>query len=411
MVRIKKYNPLFLYLLSIVIVQIGTIVRLQLDNQTLGNFLRIIGVLILLISLCRQINIVRVLRLNFCMRFLLFWNTFNILFTLLTEGLNLTRVFGEESYLLAYILPYLLVYDVSTINLNKIFNFSIMFALFALIIIFLNYEYLMMANNIYYITSAIDNNLVNSVLAQIPIMWSIPASIIFMNLNFVSKKKVIISLIVYVLAISFSMALGRRGTSLYGILFLLAGFWMYIRNSSYRLSRRVHVSIILALFLLGCAYFAMDHFSFLVQRGFEDSRSSVNEAFFDDLDISDFILGRGLNGTYYDPMNIFDAINNRRPDHETGMLNIILHAGLLFLIPYLLICVSSIYKGYFKSNNTLIKSFSVYILINTLMLLVGSYPAFNLRFFILWIGILLCNNASFRRMDNKEIANYFILSR
>ena len=342
------------------------------------------------------------------MKFLLIWNTFNILFTLFTEGINLTRTFGEESYLLTYILPYLLFYDVFTINIKQIFKFSILFAIFALIIIILNYDYLIMANNAYYITNAIDNELVNSSFAQIPVMWSIPASIIFMNMNFTNKRYVLISIIVYILAISFSMAFGRRGTSLYGLLFLFSGFWIYIKNSQYSLNNRVIVSIIFLIVLIGSSYFAMNHFSFLMQRGLEDSRSSVNEAFLNDFNTWDLIWGRGLNGTYYDPMNVFDSINNRRTGHETGFLNIILHAGLLFLIPYLLICFRSIYLGYWKSNNSMIKSFSVYILINTLMLFVGSYPTFNLRFYILWIGILLCNNKIFRRMNNDDIANYFI---
>ena len=80
MVRIKKYNPLALYLLSIIIVQIGTIVRLQLDNQIIGNSLRILGVVILFITLKKQISVSRFVKLNFCMKFLLIWNTFNILF-------------------------------------------------------------------------------------------------------------------------------------------------------------------------------------------------------------------------------------------------------------------------------------------------------------------------------------------
>ena len=121
----------------------------------------------------------------------------------------------------------------------------------------------------------------------------------------------------------------------------------------------------------------------------------------------DYIFGRGLNGTYYDPMSIFDSINNMRPDIETGYLNIILHSGLLFLVPYLVICLYSSYKGAFKSKNTFTKSFALYILINTLMLFIGSYPAYNLRFLIIWIGILICNNDGIRAMSNSEIMSFY----
>lgn len=408
-VKIKSMSNIQLFLLSIVIFQIGTIIRLQLHSQLVGNSFRILGFFVLVYSLLRECRIGKFFRLPFSMRFLLGWNVINILYSIaLGGGLDLTKTFGEEGYVLNFILPFLLLYDISKLNVKKLFQYSLVFALFALVLIALNCQYLILANSSYGIQAMLSEQEGLGSFAQLPIMWSIPAAIIFMNPELSNKRNVIISICAFVLAISFSMTFGRRGTSLYGTLFLCAGYFVFLKNKKYTFNQKLALSF--ALFLLAAIVipFVLNHFVYIFERGLEDSRSAVNEAFYADMNISDFIFGRGLNGTYYDPLIVFEDINFRRPGHETGYLNIILHAGLLYLIPYIFICLKSVYLGMFKSNNTWVKSLAVYILLNTLMLFVGSYPVFNLRFFILWIGILFCNHKAFRKMKNNEIKHYLL---
>lgn len=401
-----------MFLLSIFIFQLGNIIRIQLENQILGNILRISSFVILLYSLFTQIIVNKCkncIKLNIWMKFLIVWNIINIIYSIIYSGLNLTRTFGEDTYILNYLLPFLLLYNPEAINLNRIFKFSLIFIIFAIIIIALNYEFMMMANSYYEISNIIEQDSDVRVLAQIPIMWSIPAAIIFMNINYVDKKYTIISFIAYFLAIAFSMTFGRRSTSLYGLIFLFIGYWMFLKNPLYKLKYKIIFSAILIIFSIIAANFVTNNFSFLMERIDEDSRSGVAEAYYKDLKTNDYILGRGINGTYYDPSSSFDHLNNRRSSIETGFLDIILHSGLLFLIPYTIIGIISTYKGYFKSKNTLVKSFALYILINFLMLYPGSYPAYNLRFFILWIAILFCNSPKLRNMTNLQIKETFNL--
>lgn len=405
--NIKKKSPLDLFMLSVVLVQVGTIIRLQLDSQLFGNIFRIIGFMLLVYSLITQMYSKNKPKLNGMMIFLLLWNTINILYTAITTRINPTRALGEESYLLAYLLPYLLIYDVRNFNLNKLFKYCLLFALFALIIIALNYEYIINANNALYIINSIEQAHINAGFAQIPIMWSIPAAILFMNPTFVRKRDIRISLFVYILAIAFSMTFGRRSTSAYGLIFIFLGVYQYFNNPEIPLRKKVLFFIVISGFIIVASYIIVSHFSYLMIRALEDTRTAVHDSYYDDMNTIDYIFGRGLNGTYYDPMSIFDSINNMRPDIETGYLNIILHSGLLFLVPYLVICLYSSYKGAFKSKNTFTKSFALYILINTLMLIVGSYPAYNLRFLIMWIGILICNNDGIRAMSNSEIMSFY----
>ena len=143
-----KKNPLLQFLISIVVYQCGTIIRLQLDSQAIGNALRILSFLILCYSLSNQLTYKKGKKLSFLMIFLLIWNTLNIAVTIFSGKLNLTRTFGEETYILNYILPFLLLYNEKYVPLKEIFKYSIVFEIFALMLIALNFQYIAMANNI-----------------------------------------------------------------------------------------------------------------------------------------------------------------------------------------------------------------------------------------------------------------------
>lgn len=397
------------YLLSIFLFQLGTIIRLQLQSQSIGNSLRILGGGILVYSLVSQLRRGSYQRLSWVMIFLLIWNTVNILTSILFTGIDLTRTFGEDSYFFNFMLPYLLCYDLRQIPLRKTINTAFIFEIFVIIIIVLNAKYLKMTSNAELISTLMKDDSSLRLLAQIPIMWSIPASIIFMNYKLVDRRMLWCTIFAFTFAIVFSMTFGRRSTSAYGIIFLLTGFCLYLTQTKIS----THKRFFLVMAILGIGYaismFVSHNFAYLMERGLEDTRTGVHNAFYRDMHTIDYIIGRGLNGTYYDPLDIFQIILGKRPGIETGYLNIILHAGCLFLIPYLLICILSAIKGYFYSRNILTKSLALYIFINTLMLIPGSYPAFNLRFFILWIGIMICNNPKVRQMDNNTIAKFYKL--
>lgn len=400
---IDKGNSLTLFLLSLVTFQIGSLIRLQLNSQLIGNSFRIIGGIMVVISIFKQITDGNHQRLTLTMKFLLLWNTCNIAISFLATGIDITRMFGEDSYFFSYILPYLLLYDVWQIPIRRVFKFCFIFQILAAILMAFNASYFMNAGNASQIALLLSENDGIGSLAQLPVLWSIPAAIIFMNYDLVSRKVLVFSIVAFVFAIGFSMTFGRRSISAFGVIFLFAAIWFYIINSGKRL---VHV-LLFSIVGLGALSFAANNFAYLMERGLDDTRSAVEEAFFADMQIEDYIFGRGLNGTYYDPMGIFEHINFQRPGHETGYLNLILHSGCLFLIPYWIICFTSAYAGYFKSNNKLTKSFAMYIFLNSIMLFVGSYPTFALRFFLLWVGILMCNSKEFRKMSDEDVYDLY----
>lgn len=406
MINIKR-SPINVFLLSVVLFETGTIIRLYLEMQSIGNIIRILGVIVLIYSFVRLYEQGKIRSLNSNMTFLLIWNTLNIIISLLNGGINTTRLFAEDSYLLMYMLPYTLLFNVKIFDFARAFRLCIAFAILSLIVVGINFEYILQANKLDFIKDSLGEGSMSMSFAQMPMMWSISSALVFMNTQFTKHKYVIISLVTFVLAVMFSMTFGRRGTSIYGIAFIACGIYMYLTNPFISQKKKRRFRIIVYSLVILFIILLSNHFSFIMERGTEDSRTGIHDAFYADMTIVDYIFGRGINGTYYDPLIIFQNINFQRPGLETGYLNIILHAGLLYLIPYLILCITSIYNGLYKSNNTFVKSFAVYILINTLMLPIGSYPVFNLRFFLLWVGILICNNRFISSMSNNEIRSYY----
>ena len=142
-------------------------------------------------------------------------------------------------------------------------------------------------------------------------------------------------------------------------------------------------------------------FSLIVERAEADTRSGVERSFYKYFSSqADWLFGRGLLGTYYD-----EIFGEQRFSIETGYLFIILRAGLLYLIPYVMLLMVSGIKGYFKSNNLFIKSIAIFMLMSVLELYPWGYPTFSFKFFIIWLGVIMCNSKYFLSMSDQEIQN------
>ena len=78
MINIKR-SPINVFLLSVVLFETGTIIRLYLEMQSIGNIIRILGVIVLIYSFVRLYEQGKIRSLNSNMTFLLIWNTLNII--------------------------------------------------------------------------------------------------------------------------------------------------------------------------------------------------------------------------------------------------------------------------------------------------------------------------------------------
>lgn len=401
-------SNLDLYLTSVILYEVGSIIRIQLASQYVGNAVRIVGVFLLFYTIIFQLLSKGVPKLNVWASILLSLNTFYILFSCVTSGLDLTRFFGEGTYMLNYMLPYILLFNPTTINLRRVFRFCLVFCCVSVIMLTLNAGALSHIGNAEYVQSVLEKNPRLNFLAQLPVMWSIPASLIYMSPFYFSRRDISISILVAIISMGFALYFGRRSVSIYGALLLASAYIMYLRSDASNFKQK-YFSVFCFIVIMPILFIgATEMFSYAWHRGLTDSRTGVEVAFYADMSTLDLLFGRGLNGTYYDASFVFmDAAV--RPGIETGYLNIILHAGGIYLVFYLMMIATIVYNAIKKTRNTLIRAFAVYIALNTIYLVFGSYPDFNLRFFCFWIGIIMCSNPRLVQLSDREIyACYFL---
>ena len=116
----------------------------------------------------------------------------------------------------------------------------------------------------------------------------------------------------------------------------------------------------------------------------------------------DWLIGRGWFGTYYEPI-----FGRYRPEIETGYLVLVLRGGCIYLFLYLWVLLEAVYKGLIKSQNRIVKSFAIIIIVHILMLYPWGWPWVNLSYLSIWLGAYMCLNNKTRNMSDNEISEQY----
>jgi hypothetical protein len=204
----------------------------------------------------------------------------------------------------------------------------------------------------------------------------------------------------------------RRGWIFMHLTTLLSVLIIYLIASK-RTAMVAYVAVIMALF--GYLYFSSLYnqtnfgiFNFLVERGDEDTRTGVEDLFYEDMSTTDLLIGRGIRGEYYCP-NI-DVLDTRgyRSVIETGYLQIVLKGGWISLVLLLMILIPGCIKGLFKSKNILCKAFGFQILLWMMYLYPTVGNSFTMQYILVWIGVAVCYSKKIRNMSDDEISEYLM---
>ena len=150
-------------------------------------------------------------------------------------------------------------------------------------------------------------------------------------------------------------------------------------------------------------------FRLLTERGNEDTRTGVEVSFYKDMKIEDWIIGKGIQGSYYAPEIEEDEkarITGYRTLIETDYLNIILKGGIISLGLLLLIAIPAIFKGLFYSRNILSKASAIWILLWIILLYPATVTTFTLNYLLVWISIGICYSKSMRSLPDPKIKEY-----
>jgi hypothetical protein len=248
--------------------------------------------------------------------------------------------------------------------------------------------------------------------------FAYPNFLLLFSIKLQSRKVKILSLIVFFTGLLFSIINARRGMvftfSSAGIISIFLYFFDVKKNVFKNVTFYLCIAV---LFITGYSiymYYQQQVFGKLLDRINEDTRSSVINDFNRDMASYDFVVGKGIGGTYRvrDYAWVDNAVkSNQRDGIEEGYLDIILRGGYIYLILLLLIYCFAMYKGFFKSNNVMAKAFAAFILLHILELYPSGNLLFNIRYLLIWFSVAMCYNKNILRASNNQIAGLFMHSR
>lgn len=221
------------------------------------------------------------------------------------------------------------------------------------------------------------------------------------------RKRTVIVFVLLIAIIGMMLAVRRNRVVYFGGGLTLAFVVNILQNNTY--SNRRKTTLILLSMALGVGlYFSSDYFFvfFDKMRTGMDSREGVIELFIDDFNRqpTDWVFGRGLFGRFdagllntYEDLEGRDAIEN-------GYLQLILKGGLIWLVSLTIIALNAVYKGLFRSKNTLCKGFAMIIILYYVDMIGFGVPQTSLKYFIIFIAIAGCNTPWLRMCTDEYLA-------
>ncbi len=253
----------------------------------------------------------------------------------------------------------------------------------------------------------------------------IPISLFVLFIPFVKfKNKVLIILV----AVTSILLVFSFRSNIIKIAFSTLLLLVYYFNVNYRLLRILNISLFaipIVLFILAISG------SFNIFTGISENRDfqietnlKSGETLADDsrtflyLEViqsitnnGNFLIGSGYAGGYESILiDVSNETNkNKRYSCEVGILNILLHSGLIGVLLYFLLLFKVSFIAINHSSNGLAKILGLYISFRWLLSFVEEFTQYDLNFYFFWLAIGLVSSNEFRSMNDKQIKNLFLL--
>ena len=199
-----------------------------------------------------------------------------------------------------------------------------------------------------------------------------------------------------------TLIFARRGGSVTGAVLLIISLYYWAKsNKSFAVRLFMYIASVAVIGFIAYQVLYSDMFAFLHARGFEDTRSHVEEALLEQMTEFDMWFGKGLNGRYWLPLS--PESEGWRYGCETGFLNYVLKGGYVMIGLYIILLLVPAIKGLWHSNNYLCKIGGVYMILSLLELYPFGIFIFNTKFFIIWMMASICMSKKWRMMNDEEI--------
>lgn len=241
------------------------------------------------------------------------------------------------------------------------------------------------------------------------------AAMLYLLRKYINKEMKYLAVFTLLLSLYLGIENGRRNIILTSSSFIFLGWIMTLLVQKYSTWKKI-INIIVVTLVMYFVYlnFDVNSFETLANRIDTDSRSEIFLSFYNDLSGADWIFGRGIDGTYYNPTNYWDFSNensrevHQRDNIENGYLFMVLKGGLISLIIFLFIAIPAIYLGLFRSNNLVSKTFAIFLLVYLLDMFVFGQPTMSLKYMYVWISISICYSRKIRNLEENFIIKHLL---
>jgi hypothetical protein len=298
------------------------------------------------------------------------------------------------SGIFVYFAPLVLLFPKNLIHLKKIFFVIVIFGIF-----YIFYDILFLKELLY----PFGRNLYSqSILEYFSKTLSLPSGFLLLTYIYHSNKRKLFALFVIVLTFSLAAIRARRGLMFMSINILIFSYFIYYYAHKAKFMFLFSLLLILFIYFLGAKIYneyRKDLFGYITERLDEDTRTGVEAYFYMDMNTKDWIIGKGINGSYYCP----GIDSDFRKGIETDYLSIILKGGIISLGLLLLIAIPAIFKGLFYSKNILSKAAAIWILLYLMNLYPSPVTQFTLNYLLVWISIGICYSKEIRNTPESTL--------
>lgn len=238
---------------------------------------------------------------------------------------------------------------------------------------------------------------------------AIPCTFLLLTLFYQIKKVKLFAWFVIFLTVCIAIIRARRGMLFTLVTPMLFAGYLYFLDSKKKIGM-ILIGLVTAAFIgvSGLQFFSnSSFFDSFKSRINDDTRTGVEECYYNDMKPMDWIIGKGMNGQYYCPHIDPNALTDYRSIIETDYLNIILKGGTLSLGLFLLLTIPAAIKGIFYSKNNFTKAAGFWVLLWTMNLYPTTVVAFTFDYLLLWLAVGICYNAKLRSVPEELMKIYF----
>lgn len=308
--------------------------------------------------------------------------------------------FNAEFGLFRYFVPLVLLFPRNIHYYKKMFN-----AIVFLGVVFILYIIVFRGN---LLDLNYTNNNTKFTFEYFAKILSIPAGFIMLTYAYHPLRRKIFIMLVIAVGVGFALYRARRALLFMTISPLFFTYLLYL----YKGKKKILIilfSIFIGAFLIyfGAKVYNENKsgmFALITERIDENTRSAVEENFYQDMTTLDWIIGKGINGEYYSPGIDLGDTTGYRGMIETDYLNLILKGGIISLALLLLIAIPAIIKGLFYSKNLLSKAAAFWIIIWLMELYPANVNSFSLNHILVWISIGICYSKEIRNRSEQSVA-------